>query len=111
MNFKVGQKVVCVNPIIGELKKDKIYTLTSVDSCISCGAVGVCVGIKTHKKKGLGICKCGLILPISGVQYSEECFDASRFAPIIENTSTADIANQIFETCNDVKEIKIPSLV
>lgn len=115
MNFKVGQKVVCVSVspnsnvcrhVSTVLKKGAVYTIKSISYNSCCGKMLLDVGIKSDADEVK--CTCGRIRKKTGNIWE---FDASRFAPIIENTSTADIANQIFETCNDVKEIKIPELV
>ena len=100
MNFKVGQKICCVKEFTsmqkGEIvpQKNIVYTVREVSRE---GSVRLVEIINEPRQYNEGFAEC--------------LFCSSNFAPIITNTSTADIANQIFETCNDVKEIKIPELV
>lgn len=98
MNFKVGQKVVCVVNIERICEHEKHYAGTIPVK----GEINTITDIESAYSDTY----------LSFAKYPKNVsFRADQFAPIIENTSTADIANQIFETCNDVKEIKIPELV
>jgi hypothetical protein len=97
MNFKVGQSVITLPSKYGNkwaTKDKKIVTGPAPDEIVT-----------IRKIDEIGD------LYFDGYCNNYEGYDPNEFAPIITNTSTADIANQIFETCNDVKEIKIPSLV
>lgn len=108
MNFKVGQKVVCVKPHPdGILEVGKTYTVLNINSECNCDAIDV--GIKANCQIGQRVrcTQCDTVVMKSSVWF----LLSSRFAPIIENTSTADIANQIFEQHPELKEIKIPELV
>lgn len=62
--FKVGDKVVCVDPIAG-LVKDKIYTITGGFNCI-CGKSYNSYGQKSMTN--IGTCTCGITLTRSATE-------------------------------------------
>ncbi len=77
--FYVGQKVVCVKPI-GDLIKDKIYTISHITKCL-CGKICVGVGLVDYEF-GYGKyynAKCCGAKQISVGFYE---FNTDRFAPI-----------------------------
>ena len=56
-NFKIGEKVVCVNPS-GNLKKGEIYEIERFETC-ACGDVGLnLLGVFGGSFTGSN-CKCG----------------------------------------------------
>jgi len=61
--FKVGEKVVCINPIYNLIKND-IYEISKIQQC-KCGIVNIELnGIKKQDIKGVydnTICECGII--------------------------------------------------
>lgn len=106
MNFKIGQKVVAIKDhTSGVFKKGDVFTVKNIlPSFCKCKQVLIDIG-----KSGCTVNWCRAC-NIDSSPNNTMLFKETNFAPIITNTSTADIANQIFETCNDVKEIKIPEL-
>jgi predicted RNA-binding Zn-ribbon protein involved in translation (DUF1610 family) len=110
MNFKVGQKVASLFTTCAR-KRGEVFTVTGSYVCPNCGDNLITFGVSHGFSSGESSNTCATCYKPTGFFVSEWCDNASTFVPVIENTSTADIANQIFETCNDVKEIKIPELV
>lgn len=99
MSFHVGQKVVCVDDdqhgVIGErppLTKGKIYTIRALNSCALCGSPSVDVGIATSH--GKHACDCSRLYDPHGVWWC----NASRFAPIIEDTEADEAVRKLLES-------------
>lgn len=53
-NFKIGEKVVCVNPKNNMYKKNLEYIITNIRQCI-CGAVDINVNDLTESQY---VCRC-----------------------------------------------------
>ena len=109
--FHVGQKVVCIKTHSqGVVIKDKVYIVRGNVSPCKCECVDVGVIEQDYKNEYGELYKqercpnCGMIY-----KYTRKWYLLSkRFAPITEITSTADIAAEIFNTHEELKEIKIP---
>lgn len=74
-NFKVGQKVVCVEPI-DTLVLNDMYTISRLNTCI-CNEVSVSVAEYKNDNNYAGVkCKCGHIF------YCANDFRSNRFRPL-----------------------------
>ena len=81
-NFKVGQKVVCVEGVKGHLEKNKVYTITHVVNC-PCGKTFVCWG-QVHVNAGYIKCNhCHKHHNPTG----EYACRSSRFRPLSYSTN------------------------
>lgn len=85
MNFKVGQKVVCIDDktpsgVVGEargIRKGRTYEIAGFDECEFCGLKALLIkGADSGSRKE---CHCGRI-PIM----PNNAFAAYRFKPLIE---------------------------
>lgn len=115
MNFRVGQKVVCVNdnngPGVGsicrghrvvsmtcKLENGVIYTVRSLGTCWQDGSPG----IRLHE----------IARPIASITGEELCFFAHRFRPVIEKSTDTGMAvlREILdrETVKDATPIRKP---
>lgn len=104
--FKIGQKVIVLFDANG-VKKDDIITVIDIVTCM-CGETYVNYGVKHDLAKENSMCPCCYkSLKSNGYWWRH----SSGFAPIIENTSTSDIAQQIFSQHFELQEVKIPEYI
>lgn len=99
-NFKVGQKVVCVDDHFSityfpSIKAGNIYTISAINIC-ACGNVRLDVGIKNFSAGVFcTICSCSMRSDI-------RVFKAIRFRPLsyssISETLASTCLNQTIET-------------
>lgn len=90
-NFKVGQKVICIESHpYGFIKKGLIYIISSLYKC-KCGDTHI--GVKNINHPGYTVCPKGGYIDMA-------CFYSKRFAPIIEDKSA------IKELIKNFKEVE-----
>ena len=106
-NFKVGQKVVCVDNTGVELVKDKVYTVQSLSSCPGCEIPLITVG--TAEYQLFARCTCGHVSLNEG-QYKE-----SRFWPLKQEprkiSNVIDNKQVIKELVTEKSDVKIKEKV
>lgn len=91
--FYVGQRVVCVKPIIGYVK-GSYYTIQDCRQCVACGNWHVMILEDPYPGTMDFKCKCGGMVKKSTAYYG--CLHY-RFAPIQEAYSdiTAELASKV----------------
>ena len=110
-NFKVGQKVVCVdNSGNNSLIKDKIYTIAQLTVCIKCAESKLILKEKAHPNDAvISICRCRRI------SKNINMFRSSRFRPIKEQPSkisnVIDNKQVIKELATEKSDVKIKEKV
>lgn len=75
MNFKVGDKVICISVpppssvgIPSLLKLNQEYTIKEIAYCVKCGAQCISVGLPAIADKSR--CKCGLLTDPNGLGWA-----------------------------------------
>jgi len=98
MNFKIDQKVVCIDvsssgshcaPITDRLTLGKVYTVMGIQKYLCCGVTGIDVGVGGDNP--FTMCRCG------AVRVSDGYVNASRFAPIVEGLEHEELSTTTAE--------------
>ena len=96
-NFKVGEKVVCVEPIYN-LIKGEIYTIETIKIC-KCGIVLLSISEDFRKNKVDGTrCSCGVI------SWGESLWYSNRFRKL-DHQFSEDVIAEI------IKQVKEEELI
>lgn len=106
--FYVGQKVVCVDPIVGLLAKGQEYIIDGIFECDKCCVMGISVGIISDNINPR-IC-CGNLNHTRNATAHEsmyEYFRASRFAPLESYRESYSIAIQLVPEMEQVDKQKV----
>ena len=101
MNFKIGQKVVCVNAV-GELIKGKTYIVDQLHECSGCGIPEISVGLILKPPYFNWCGKCGHREVETG---DIKWHRSDRFRPINHDTCHDEILEE-FKAPNE--EIDVP---
>lgn len=106
-NFKIGQKVVCVNakPTIGKtvlyIKEGNTYTIKNIHIC-SCGMEHISL-IEINDNGGL---TCGNCCGNCSMLINQICYMNIRFRPLIYNSATEEILEK-FKLTEEKSDIQI----
>lgn len=89
--MKIGDKVICVNPI-GELIKDKEYIIDEIHKCSRCNRLMLGVGIILDKMRFDGNrCNCNM-----DYDCDQDHYMAYRFRkPITDHTYTSEVTKEL----------------
>ncbi len=114
IEFKVGQKVVCINTsslvstkeVKPKLIKGKIYTVNSIIYCGQCGTQKVDVGLIIDVS-GV-VCCCGFVL-----EPTARWAASQRFAPIDNLSESIEeaVSNEDYELAQTLTEVAQEQLI
>ena len=106
--FYIGQKVVCIDPKIGELVKGREYIIDGIFNCDKCGLIGISVGIISDNPSNHIYCgNRGHARKATAHEAMYEYYRESRFAPIESYRESFSIAMELVQEMEQVDKQKV----